>query len=681
MLKPFFLLLLVIFTIGSAHGMGTFSPDISVESESEFVKPEFETAAKGHFQPERIVKSADHIYYGISRERGFLVSTNQGRHWEPRNEGLPTKPVWPFKLPQVRPLTSIGVDPLDPRRVAVSTSQELYYSENAGISWRKIPLNRSFPSQAYLTAVALSPFNADTFLVGTAFSGLYETTNLGKNWTNLTPFLKFLYQGAGFCEAISAVSYLLPNPEQLIFSCGYGKGLYLFNKTSKMSTVIHPKPSVEDHIFQIGLYQKTPTALRPAEWILELAGPQRVLRFNWDTLQQIDESPTIVSDDPGRLARQTKAANKYGLYLRYDLLQGSKLDERFRFVKRNGLNAVVIDFKDDSGWITYNTGLELPQQIGAVRPRIKINDFLKKARQEGIYIIGRIVVFKDARLYRYQNNKYAIWDRKTAQPWGHLIKEVAGNQEQWVQREFWVDPYHPEVWDYNIAIAEELQRLGVDEIQFDYIRFPTDGDLSSVHYRYQRPGMQKIDALESFLSKARSRISVPISTDLYGFNCWFAMDSWNGQNMTVFSQYVDVICPMFYPSHFPSSFLKTYSYLERAKQIYDEGTSRAQWIGENKTLIRPYVQAFLLGGERNMNSNSYSKYLFNQIEGALSGGASGFLLWNFSNHYYMLTKPVTAYLPLPEAERHEFPASPQSFSVEEEVLRDYPLGENADVND
>lgn len=680
MLKQFFLLLLlIIFMVGSVHGM--FLTDISTEFESEFIKPEIEAMGVS-FQPDRIVKSANHIYYGISREKGFLFSSDQGRHWEPRNEGLPLKTIWPFESDQRRPrlLTSIGADPLHPHRVAVGTSQELYYSEDAGMSWRKIPLNRPFPAQAYLTAVALSPIEPNTFLVGTAFSGLYETNNLGRSWTNLTRYFNFLYQGAGFHEEISAVGYLASNPEQLIFSCGYGKGLYLFNKATKTYSALNLTPPVKEHVSQLAVYQNAIDGLTE-EWALELISTNRVRIFDWDTLQQVAETPLISSDDSGRLVRQAKAADKYGLYLRYDLVQGSKLDERFRFIKRNGLNAVIIDFKDDSGWITYNTKLELPKRVGAVRPRIKIEDFLKKARQEGIYVIGRIVVFKDARLYRYQNYKYAVWDQNAVKPWGHLVKERNGDEEQWVQREFWVDPYHPEVWDYNIAVAEELQQLGVDEIQFDYIRFPTDGDLSTVHYRYRRPDMQKIDALESFLSKARSRIFVPISTDLYGFNCWFAMDSWNGQNMTIFAQYVDVICPMFYPSHFPSSFLKGYSYLERAKLIYGEGTSRAQWIGENKTLIRPYVQAFLLGGERKMNSNTYSKYLFNQIEGTLASGSSGFLLWNFSNHYYMLTKPVTEYLPAePEPELNEAQDSLEQADVDPPIMPLTPTEENADVN-
>ena len=315
-------------------------------------------------------------------------------------------------------------------------------------------------------------------------------------------------------------------------------------------------------------------------------------------------------------------------------------------MKENGLQAVVIDFKDDFGYLTYDTKLSLPQEMKAVRKQIKLEELVKRLHEDNIYLIARLVVFKDKQLYNYQKNKYAIWDRVSDHPWRHLVTSADAEKKTItsVQKEFWVDPFCPEVWEYNLSIAEELQTAGVDEIQFDYIRFPTDGDVSRIKCRFSPKGAEKSDALESFLALARRRLHIPISIDLYGFNCWYRMEELTGQNLEIISNYVDVICPMFYPSHFTERFLKDIPYLERAKKIYEDGTARAYAITGNKCIIRPYVQAFLIGGEVRMKPAEYSRYLLNQLEGTYAVSSAGFTLWNNSGKYYMFTKTVKEYL-------------------------------------
>jgi hypothetical protein len=108
----------------------------------------------------------------------------------------------------------------------------------------------------------------------------------------------------------------------------------------------------------------------------------------------------------------------------------------------------------------------------------------------------------------------------------------------------------------------------------------------------------------------------------------------------MYSRYVDVIQPMFYPSHFPRDFLGSMEYLPRAKYIYQEGTKRSAYIVEGRSIIRPYVQAFRIGGELNFPPSVYSTYLSNQVQGTLQGAGSGFTLWNASNDYYMVTMPL-----------------------------------------
>jgi hypothetical protein len=112
------------------------------------------------------------------------------------------------------------------------------------------------------------------------------------------------------------------------------------------------------------------------------------------------------------------------------------------------------------------------------------------------------------------------------------------------------------------------------------------------------------------------------------------------QNIEMYSRYVDVIQPMFYPSHFPRDFLGSMEYMARARYIYEEGTKRSAYIVEGRSVIRPYVQAFRIGGELAFPAPVYSTYLLNQVKGSLEGAGSGFTLWNASNDYYMVTVPL-----------------------------------------
>ena len=254
-------------------------------------------------------------------------------------------------------------------------------------------------------------------------------------------------------------------------------------------------------------------------------------------------------------------------------------------------------------------------------------------------------VFKDKRMYDYKKNAYAIWDSGRKGPWGNriAIENKETGETEYQQHEFWVDPFASEIWEYNLAVARELESRGVDEIQFDYIRFPSDGNMSGIFYRHRREGMSRIEALESFLSMVRAEISVPLSTDLYGFNSWYRMGNWIGQNIELVSHYVDVICPMFYPSHFPREFMNGIPYLERAEWIYREGSARSAEIAGGRSIIRPYVQAFLLPFEYYMEEPEYGEYLVRQLRGTADSPASGFTLWNNTNRYYMITEPISRF--------------------------------------
>ena len=361
--------------------------------------------------------------------------------------------------------------------------------------------------------------------------------------------------------------------------------------------------------------------------------------------------PALAAGEPGWIpgpggigtsAPLGRAALRNGIYVRSDRAAVA-LPEYLELLNRHGLDSLVIDFKTDIGSLSYDSDLPLARAMGAAPGPIKLDRLIAEAHAAGIYVIARLVVFKDPYLYDWDNHRLAIWDGERGEPWRHLVPAGGDDPDAKVQREYWVDPFAPEVWQYNVDVAVELAARGVDEIQFDYIRFPSDGPVERARYRHRRPGQQRIDAIESLLALARERLEVPISTDLFGFNSWYRAGNFIGQDIDVLSEYADVISPMFYPSHFPGHFLTDRSYTERAYAIYETGVRRAQRLVRGRAHIRPYVQAFLIGRELRMEEEEYSRYLTRQLDGNRAAAGSGFTLWNASNRYYMVTEPLQPY--------------------------------------
>lgn len=642
LMMAFFIAMIVSLTGGAILGENDRSENVSPIHKDAISNQKDNGVEEDMVQPETYLQADTNIAYGLSRKMGFLFSSDAGKSWSPRNNGLPKKRIYPYREEQVRHLVALGVDPLNSARVAVLTASQIYRSENYGQTWELVARKRPIPEGAYLTAVALSPVDQKTILLGTSFAGIFETRDLGQSWNNISRGLKFFYQGADYWDEISALAYPKDDPERILFRCGFGQTVYRMSKDRKSAEKINNLKVMDP--FATASDETTPIQKDApdgkSEAIQNVALPNDPTDFNPIRTPIVAESDLLfdnplkrlpVEMDPAKKARLRVAAGRYGIYLRSDKAYGSSLDQKIQFLKRSGLNSLVVDCKDDFGMLTYDTKLAQPRQMMAVRRNgIKMRELLRKAKQNGIYVIGRIVTFQDPKLFQYQNFKYALWDKGINKPWN--------------TKEYWVDPYSEGVWEYNRAIAEELQSLGIDEIQFDYIRFPTDGDISRIAFRYRPEGAEKADALESFLVFVRQKITIPISTDLYGFSCWCRSISSNGQNLEAISDYVDAICPMFYPSHFPSNFLPEFDYLERARRIYLDGTNRAYAITGGKSVVRPYIQAFRLGRELNMTPPVYTDYLLRQIQGNLATNSPGFTLWDYSNRYYMVTKPVETFL-------------------------------------
>ncbi len=632
-------------SLGMAAMLQAQEEDTDLYSEIEKFNPDKQAAAAPQGQPDNTEAAREDIIYTISNQQGFLVSFDSGKSWSERNQGLPFRLIYPFNSARVRMLTSLATDPVNVNRVVVTTAGGLFLSEDYGLSWQQIPIGKPLRKNYYLTSSALSPYNRETILVGTSFNGFFQTRNLGKSWEDSSENAPFLYRGAGFYEEIAAVTYSPVNPQTMVFACGFGGDIYISSNDQKSWQNLNFPGVLNKEIVQSLNYKR----LEPqAEWFLETRTDASIWNYSTgrNEWRKSGQSAAAAKQERDVVKANPDALNKFGIYISSYNARGEQLDKHINFLKANGLNSMVVDFKEDFGWITYNTRLDLPRKIGAVSLRIDLEELLEKAHANNIYVIARLVVFKDRQLFNYDNYKYALKKRNSNEPWRYLVevKNEETGETTHVQREYWVDPFSRFVWEYNTAIARELQERGVDEIQFDYIRFPSDGPLSAIDYSYQQQGMTKTDALESFLALSREAIHIPISTDLYGFNSWHRMGRWIGQSIELLADYVDVICPMFYPSHFPIDFMAGIDYLERAKIIYNQGTFRAASITGERAIIRPYIQAFLIGRELEMSTLEYSTYLKQQLTGTKSAPSSGFTLWNASNHYYMVRESLEPFV-------------------------------------
>jgi hypothetical protein len=360
---------------------------------------------------------------------------------------------------------------------------------------------------------------------------------------------------------------------------------------------------------------------------------------------------------------RAQAENRRALYLSTGFVVHQASRAKYdKLMDDRRLDAVVVDMKDDFGKLRFEPRDPLIRKIGKVTSPLDVEQFVKEWKAKGRYLVARIPVFKDECAYRYAGGKYAVWDitsggtsgGTSGSPWqGYNVEKkapvvasaalaasgvaavaaAAPAEERSPIKEFWVDPYCEEVWAYNIAIANEIVSRGFDEVQFDYIRFPTDGDnIAKASYRWKDAGMDKESALASFLRFARENIAAPISIDIYGANGWYRSGVRTGQDVELLAKYVDVICPMLYPSHFEQGFLAQAPAEMRPYRIYKIGTLRNAYIGRKKIIVRPYVQAFYL-------NVSYDRAYYNldyvkrEVAGVRDATNLGLSFWNNSGRY------------------------------------------------
>jgi hypothetical protein len=288
------------------------------------------------------------------------------------------------------------------------------------------------------------------------------------------------------------------------------------------------------------------------------------------------------------------------------------------------LNAVVIDVKGDRGFIPYESEVPLAREAGAMGPvRVhEFDDLLARLKAKGIYAIARIVVFKDNVLARHRQ-RWAITDTRTRALWLDA------------ERLAWLDPFEEEAWAYAIAVGAEAASKGFDEIQFDYLRFPTDGTLSTA--RYSKPNTQhnRLQAITAFLKHARASLGPTgafLAVDLFGYIAFNLDDTGVGQRLEELAPLVDVLCPMAYPSAYHLGIPGHRNPVAHPYAVVFETIRRArERAGQTRAQVRPWIQDF--------RDYAFDRRSFGvpevraQMTAALDAGATGWMLWNPQNRY------------------------------------------------
>ncbi len=311
------------------------------------------------------------------------------------------------------------------------------------------------------------------------------------------------------------------------------------------------------------------------------------------------------------------------LYLSFYGIGSSVLrDSALSLISSTELNALVIDVKGDRGMVSLKSSIPLAAEVGAQKLITMKNarSMIDGLHEKGIYVIARIVVFKDDLLGRARPDL--------------AVKTAAGLVWKDQEKLAWTDPFSKTVWNYNIDLAVEAAKAGFDEIQFDYVRFP-DAGAGNLVYSMPNNEQNRIAAVSGFLAKARERLvpyNVFLAADVFGYVSWNTDDTGIGQKLDVMTPHLDYISLMLYPSGFQFGIPGVTNPVQHPHQIVSRTLERARKrTGWSPIRFRPWLQAF--------RDYAFGKVPFGgvqiraQIDAADAFGSNGWMLWNPRNVY------------------------------------------------
>ena len=316
-----------------------------------------------------------------------------------------------------------------------------------------------------------------------------------------------------------------------------------------------------------------------------------------------------------------------GLYVNRWAALGSKLKNLIQVAKKTEVNALVIDVKDDRGFVLYRSSVPLAREIGADTAdghwmsATKLRAVLDTMIANGIYPIARIVVAKDP-LLAQKKLQFAITRKSDLKPW--LDKN--GNP--------WLDPHHREIWQYAADLAKEAYDLGFSEVQFDYVRFPDEKRLVAETVYPLANGRTRAQVIREqlgFLRGALKPHGMRVTADVFGLTATDTTDMGIGQRWEMFVDQVDVVLPMVYPSHFARGTYRLrnpnahpYKTIDNALK---DAIARTKPV-PNAAKIIPWYQDFTLG-----SPHYYAEQIRAQKKAGYDNGLQSWILWNPKSNY------------------------------------------------
>ncbi|MEK7135179.1 MAG: putative glycoside hydrolase [Patescibacteria group bacterium] len=298
-----------------------------------------------------------------------------------------------------------------------------------------------------------------------------------------------------------------------------------------------------------------------------------------------------------------------------------------KMIEATELNAVVIDIKDSTGTVSFESGVPDSQGgSGCVVPDFK--EFIAELHASGIYVIGRISVFQDPS-YTSLHPELAVKSKSSGGVWrdrkGLSFVDVGAK------------PY----WDYIVEISKASYALGFDELNYDYVRYPTDGDMDDTDFTWSYASSTRPEMLESFFTFLKTKtdeIGAVTSADLFGMTTTVTSDMGIGQVLERALPHFDYIAPMVYPSHYPSGWNGFANPSEHPYEVIHIAMSEAQRREEIQRIslglatttpskLRPWLQDFNLGTTYGADK------IRAQIQATYDSGLDSWMVWSAANKY------------------------------------------------
>jgi hypothetical protein len=296
-------------------------------------------------------------------------------------------------------------------------------------------------------------------------------------------------------------------------------------------------------------------------------------------------------------------------------------DRLLEMAEASAINALVFDTKEESGAVMYDSEVPEVAAIGASISGYDVEAVLAAAKESEFYTITRIVTFQDG--YRAEARpEHAVRDTQTGDIWRN--SRGIG----------WMDATDRGSWEYPLALAEEACGLGFDEIQFDYVRFPSDGPVDRAGYDIPVDAATRVETIAAFLATARDALhemGCAVSADIFGIVLSVSDDQGIGQQVTELSYSVDALSPMVYPSHYSDGWLGLDDPNDHPATVVGQALEAGMAKLEGGALMRPWIQAFYYDA-----SQMRAQY------DVLDRWGLGYLLWNAVSGFEQEWLPPTS---------------------------------------